>query len=329
MTEFAIQLHGTFPMTRYQGLARAIERYQFTELTVHDIVWWRPVWPILTLVAEATERLLVGPDVTNPYLRHPVDTAANVAALDELSGGRAILGLGAGSMLRPLGIESPRPIAAVRECAALVSQLLAGEAPFRGEVFATSEQARFLWEPIRASVPIFVGAIGPRMTRAVARWADELRPPAIWAPDFFAELKPQVERAALEAGNSAFRLGCDVWISIGDDRAQARALGRQMLTRFLPLHELAPMRAFHAIDPDEVAEVASLLAANEPDGAAAAISDRTLDTFVAAGEVGDVVSGLRRLLAHSPATVTFSGRLGPDPERAIELLGSRVVPEFS
>ena len=72
-------------MWEYPALARAVESHgAFSELTVHDVVWWRPVWPILTLVAEHTERVLVGPDVTHPYLVHPAVTAQNVAALDEL-----------------------------------------------------------------------------------------------------------------------------------------------------------------------------------------------------------------------------------------------------
>jgi alkanesulfonate monooxygenase SsuD/methylene tetrahydromethanopterin reductase-like flavin-dependent oxidoreductase (luciferase family) len=57
-----------------RGLARAVERLPVQELTVHDVVWWRPVWPILTLVAANTERVRLGPDVTHPYLRHPVET---------------------------------------------------------------------------------------------------------------------------------------------------------------------------------------------------------------------------------------------------------------
>src|SRR5437764_3766782 len=112
-------------MWEYPALARAVESHgAFSELTVHDVVWWRPVWPILTLIAEHTERVLVGPDVTHPYLRHPAETAACVAALDELSGGRAILGVGAGSMLERIGVEGARPLVAVRELVELTQRFL-------------------------------------------------------------------------------------------------------------------------------------------------------------------------------------------------------------
>lgn len=324
MTEFGVQLHGTFPMRRYAELARAVESYPFHELTVHDIVWWRPVWPVLTLIGEHTERVLVGPDVTHPYLRHPVDTAACIAALDELSGGRAILGLGVGSMLDPVGIEPRKPLAAVRETAELVQRLLARErTPYEGELFRAREDAQFFWEPPRPRVPVFVGAFAPRMVAEAPKWVDELRPAGIWAPDFFRDIQ---RRACEAAGRDGFRVGCDVWISIGDDRDEARALGRRILAQFLPLGVFGPHVEFYGVPDAEVAAVGAAMRAGDIAAAASQVSDATLDTFVASGSVADVVSGLERLLEAGPSTVTFSGRLGPDPERALELLGREVLP---
>jgi 5,10-methylenetetrahydromethanopterin reductase len=329
VTHFGIQLHGTFPMRRYPALAQAVESHGvFGELTVHDIVWWRPVWPILTLVAASTERVAVGPDVTHPYLRHPADTAANLAALDELSGGRAILGLGAGSLLEPLGIRSARPVTAVRECAELVQRLLARDRePYEGELFRAGPEAVFNWQPPRARVPTFVGAFGPRMVESAAAWADEIRPPGQWAVPFFAELKARAERAAEAAGNERLRVGCDVWLSLDDDRDAARRLGRRLLAQFVPA--LAAMHEFHGIGPDEVEPVAERLRAGDHKGAAAAVSDRLLDTYVGAGDPDDVRAGVERLVEAGASTITFSGRLGPEPERALELLATRVLPELS
>jgi 5,10-methylenetetrahydromethanopterin reductase len=327
MTHFGVQLHGTYPMQRYPELARQVESYDFHELTVHDIVWWRPVWPILTLVAEHTERVLVGPDVTHPYLRHPADTAANVAALDELSNGRAILGLGAGSMLEPLGIRIEKPLRAVRETAELTQRLLARDrTPFRGELFSAEGQAQFFWEPLRPRVPVFVGAYAPRMVDDAPRWADELRPPGIWSPEFFLDVR---RRARNAAGDPNFPVGCDVWTSVGPDRDEARALGRRILAQFLPLPVFAPQVEFHEIDVHEVAAVRAAMSDGNVDRAAATISDRTLDTFVASGDAHDVAKGLEELLDAGPSTVTFSGRLGPDPSRALELLGREILPAMS
>ena len=324
MTEFGVQLHGTFPMRRYVDLARIVESFPFHELTVHDVVWWRPVWPILTLIAEHTERVLVGPDVTHPYLRHPVDTAACVAALDELSGGRAILGLGAGSMLDRIDVPITQPVVAVRETAELVQRFLARDRTrYAGRLFTAHEDAQLFWEPPRTRVPTFVGAYAPRMVADAPRWVDELRPPGMWATGFFRDVQ---RRAREAAGDEAFPVGCDVWISLGEDRDEARALGRRLLAQFLPLPVFRPHVEFQEIDEAEIVGVGDAMRSGDVAGAARLVSDATLDTFVAAGTVADVVAGLERLLEADPSTVTFSGRLGPDPDRALELLGREVLP---
>jgi len=286
MTRFGVQLHGSFPMWEYPALARAVESHAgFGELTVHDVVWWRPVWPILTLVAEHTERVLVGPDVTHPYLAHPAVTAQNIAALDELSRGRAVLGVGRGSFLEPLGIPRRQSPARVKSMVEEVQQLLAGAHP----------TARLNWDPPRPRVPVFLGAFGERMVAAAGGgWCDEVRPPGTWDTRYLEHL-----RALLPAG---VELGCDVWVSIDSDRERARDLAREQLARFLP--QMKAITDFYGVDP------------------AAPITDEVLDLFFAAGSPADVERGLARLLEAAPATVIFSGRLGPDPARAISLLAS-------
>ncbi len=226
MTDFGVQLHGTLPMRAYPELAGAVERHPFRELTVHDVVWWRPVWPILALVGAATERVLVGPDVTHPLLVHPVVTAANLAALDELTGGRAILGVGRGSLTEPLGIAPASP-ARVRGLVEEVERHLAGS---------------FSWQPPRRRVPVFVGAFGPRMLElACTGWADQVRPPGIWDVRFFEDVKRRV------AGR--VELGCEVWTVVDRDRERARDLGREVLAQFLPA--MGAMTAFYRVDPQE------------------------------------------------------------------------------
>jgi 5,10-methylenetetrahydromethanopterin reductase len=307
---FGIQLHGSFPMRLYPELAREVERHPFAELTVHDVVWWRPVWPILTLAAQATERVLIGPDVTHPYLTHPAFIAQNLAGIDELSGGRAILGVGRGSLLEPLGIKRTDAAERVRETVEMVRRLLGGErTEFRGKHFQAGAPAAFLWAPPRAEIPVFVGAFADGTVEACAAWAEEIRPPATWDTRYFEHLRQVAEASAAAAGRRV-RLGAEVWTVVGDDRPAARALGRQVLARFLP--SMAAMTRFYEVDPEEAR------------GGPEAISDRTLDLFVATGPPDEIAEGVRRLGAAGAETVTFSGRLGEDPLRAIRQLGELV-----
>src|ERR671910_859726 len=76
---------------------------------------------VLAAIAMQTRLLRVGPGVTNPYSRHPALLATAAATLDELSGGRAVLGIGAGGTNHAaLGIERRSPVVALREALAVI-----------------------------------------------------------------------------------------------------------------------------------------------------------------------------------------------------------------
>ena len=99
-----------------------LERVKLAEANGYDTAWladerfYREVYSCLTYFAQHTSRIKVGPCVTDPYTRHPALTAMAIATLDELSGGRAILGIGAGiSGFTELGVERKKPARAIRE----------------------------------------------------------------------------------------------------------------------------------------------------------------------------------------------------------------------
>ncbi len=123
----------------------------------------------LTLLAAATERtrrirLAVG--ITSPLLRHPGAISAAVATVDELSGGRAVLGLGVGGhhSLRPFGLTTDRPVGVVKDAIAVARAVLAVERTPDYDPPAHAFGPR--------AVPIWVGARGPQLSRLAARSAD-------------------------------------------------------------------------------------------------------------------------------------------------------------
>src|SRR5437016_3352543 len=134
----------------------------------------RSVWIILAAVAQATERIQLGTCIVNPYTLHPAEMAMAAGALDELSGGRACLGIssGASDFLSWIGIEPEYPLTAVTETVAALRRLFAGEPPGPAGCFVRnwSPQA-YLRFPTRR-IPIYIGAMGPAMLRAIGRVAD-------------------------------------------------------------------------------------------------------------------------------------------------------------
>ena len=104
------------PVAELVELAVSAERLGYDDFWLADERFFREVYTILGLAAARTSRIRLGPGVTDPYSRHPALTAMAIATLDEISGGRAILGLGAGvSGFRELGIDAARSAVAIRE----------------------------------------------------------------------------------------------------------------------------------------------------------------------------------------------------------------------
>jgi len=79
-----------------RALAKATEAAGADWLGIPDAFWWRDGWMLLAEAARVTDRIELGPMVTNPYLRHPFHTVAAVATLQDLAGQRVFVGIAAG-----------------------------------------------------------------------------------------------------------------------------------------------------------------------------------------------------------------------------------------
>ena len=110
------------PVGKVVDVAVEAERLGFERVWIPDEgLAARECYVSLAAVAAATHRVQVGTGITNAYTRHPGVTASAIATLDELSGGRAALGVGAGGglTLTPMAIDRVKPLSAMRELSSL------------------------------------------------------------------------------------------------------------------------------------------------------------------------------------------------------------------
>lgn len=123
---------------------------------------------VLSAAAGRTQRIRLAVGVTSPVLRHPGAIASSLATLDELSSGRAVLGLGiGGSMaLEPFGLRARHPVALLRNAIETARAVFDDKASDGYEPPAHSMPPR--------PVPIWVGARGPQLVRTATRHADGL-----------------------------------------------------------------------------------------------------------------------------------------------------------
>lgn len=138
-----------------------------------DERFYRDVFVSMSAMASATSRATIGTGVTDAFIRHPLLTATAAATLDELSGGRFILGLGAGiSGFDALGIQRIAPATAVREMIGLCRRFWAGEKiEYEGKLLQV--RGAHLEFPARR-IPIYVAGRGERILAVGGQHADGL-----------------------------------------------------------------------------------------------------------------------------------------------------------
>lgn len=265
------------------------ERLGFERCWVYDEgLATRDVYVTMTAIAAATERLHIGPGVTNPYTRHVGQTAAAVATLDEASHGRAFLGVGAGGTLTldPLAIERARPLTAVRETIEASRALFGGEpVTYRGE-HVTLEKARL--DHARADIEIWLAGRGPRMLGLGGASADgvmlDFIPVA--ALGGYVEL---IRDGAASTGNDPAICYSTAVVTDADSLDFVRP---HMTYRLVD----APQKVKEALGmtEDDVARIAGAMA-HGLDAAAEHVPDEWVLPFVIAGTVQECASQLRTL----------------------------------
>jgi 5,10-methylenetetrahydromethanopterin reductase len=158
--KFGVRLADWFGTTQNMvEIALLAEKNGFDSCWVSHDVFMRSSFVTLTSIADHTSRMLLGNTILNPYTTNPAELAMYIASLDELSRGRAICGISAGSLeyMKWLGIPAERPLTRTKEAVDLIRRLLSAEvAKYDGKEFTWSEQNYMRFKPLRSKVPVYI-----------------------------------------------------------------------------------------------------------------------------------------------------------------------------
>jgi 5,10-methylenetetrahydromethanopterin reductase len=300
----ALGLSGNIPVRQAVELARYAEARGFDSCWLHEAYWNRDALIYLTAMALSTRRLGLATGCINPYTRHPVLIASSLAALDELSGGRAIMGFGTGypARLDEQGISHPRPIAAMRESISLIRRLWEGEkVTYIGRAFAITNVAITV-RPARL-IPIYLAGWGPRMLRLAGEVCDGYLARAVESPTSCRRLIGAVRRAAEAGGRSGDSVDAAAYLlcAIARNREAARSAMRRdpfVVYQFAVIRD--EVLAESGVDPASRRPIAEAFWRGDVAEASRQIGDALLDTFTLAGTADDV---LTRLAAYVRAGV--------------------------
>jgi probable F420-dependent oxidoreductase len=205
------------PWPEFLAIARAAEQAGFDSIWVGDHLLYddeQPptpergpweAWTMLAALAAATERVRLGPLVACAGFHPPGLLAKMAATVDEVSGGRLVLGLGAGWNKREFdafGLPYDRRVSRFEEAFTIVRGMLAGERVTLDGRFHTAEDVVLLPEPARP-IPLMIGSNGPRMLSIAlphVQWWNTWYVDYGNTPEGFAELNATISEAAEKAG---------------------------------------------------------------------------------------------------------------------------------
>ncbi|MFA9430742.1 LLM class flavin-dependent oxidoreductase [Egicoccus sp. AB-alg2] len=267
-------------------VARRMEAAGIDEVWITEDYFERGAFALAGAILAATSRVRLGIGVVNPWTRHPVLTAMETAALQELAPGRVVLGLGASNarwMQEQLGIPFEQPLRRLGEAVELVRAGLRGD-PIRQRGLAGTVDARLSFTA--GDVPIVLGVKGPRALDLARHVSDGVLLSVLSAPAYVAWARQRLGSELDQGISSYVAVRCD------DDRRVAREAIRSFVASFLGVHGDHAITRVAGLDPQLARAFTDGLRAGAP--RADLVTEDHLDVFVAAGDRDDVAGALHR-----------------------------------
>jgi alkanesulfonate monooxygenase SsuD/methylene tetrahydromethanopterin reductase-like flavin-dependent oxidoreductase (luciferase family) len=204
-------------------VAHAADGLGYDSLWLVDPAGGTDQFAALAAMAGATRRARLGTGVASIFHRHPLGLAAAARTVDDLSDGRMVLGLGTShrELVADIGVAWRKPFAAMQEAFTIIRGLLDGQTlDFRGAHFRVRGR---LQPPPRRRMPIYLGAVQPRMLRFAGAVADGVFLNHL-TPSYAPHLVAEVRAGAAEAGRdpAAVELICSVPTYVARDEGEAR-----------------------------------------------------------------------------------------------------------
>ena len=201
----------------------------------------RGCFTTLAAAAMATKEIPIGLGITSPYMRHPTIQASESNAVDELSGGRFIMGLGAGKVgteYLDLDMDKYTPVKTHRESMDIIRGIATGQAfAYEGELFkcdmpAVDRQGHGL----RTGIPVYIGATGPYMQRLAGKMSDGLLLPGLTSPGFTRYAREKCWAGAESVGRelpAKFPVGGVILAACSKDGAKAKDATRSYTATYI------------------------------------------------------------------------------------------------
>jgi len=319
-------------MAETAQLAQLCEKLGYDAIWLPDQTFHRDPYLALAAAAQATERIQLGLGVTTPYARHPAQIARAIASLDELSGGRAILGLGAGNkkmFLDKLGLPQKRAAARVRETAIVIRKLLAGESVSweSPDLIMQDVQLEF---PTRANLPIYIASRAPLMLAVGGEVADGVIAEALFTPGGIGYFVGRVQHGVTTAGRDIDPIDKVCWqvVDVTEDRAQGVEALRPWAAHIIGASSDEIVERL-GIAPEVGDAIHAAYRNGGQQAAAEYVTEREVDAVTIVGDAQHCIEKIQGIVQEGIETITLLVRGSvANKERILQQFSEQVMPHI-
>lgn len=318
---FGIEFVPNEPVYKIGYLAKLAEDVGFDTVWITDHYNNRDVYTTLAVLSMMTNRIMLGTGVTNPYTRNAAVTASSIASINELSGGRAILGLGPGdkATFDAMGIDWDKPLSRVKDGITVIRSLLSKErvnvGGFKGAQLAFNA----------GKIPIYMGAQGPKMLELAGAVADGVLINASHPEDFKFAV-PVIRTGAEKAGRKSEDVQVCAYASFSADKDGAKANNAaKMVVAFIVAGSPPNVLERHGIAAEDAGKISASIAKGDFGGVLGGVTPKMVEAFSIAGTPEDCRARVDELLKTGVTQIVVGSPVGPDKERSIKLIGKMIL----
>lgn len=287
-----------------ETLAELVEAAQAAEAAGAGVVWFPELHRTSTIsaaaVAPATHSVGIGTAVALAFVRSPMTMALEAIDIDELSGGRFRLGLATGVQRLNEDWHNARwgkPVAHLRETVACIREFVARAGT--GEPMSVDGEWEHLrirgyqrpFHQVRTEIPVYLGSVGPQMTRLVGEIGDGWLAHELCSPSYVdRQILPHLATGLDQAGRSRDSLDvvASVCAAVDPDARQARRWVAGTVGFYASVRTYADFFAFHGLAAEQARVVEAFRSAATSDDLGDAVADVMVERLAAAGTADDV-----------------------------------------
>jgi 5,10-methylenetetrahydromethanopterin reductase len=322
---FGIEFVPSDPVTKLAYYTKLAEEQGFDNVWITDHYNNRDVYTTLAVLALNTNTIKLGTGVTNPYTRNIAITASSIAAINEISGGRAILGIGPGdkATFDAMGIAWEKPLATSKESIQALRDFFSGK-----KVNIDGERVKIAGAKMAfkaGNIPIYLGAQGPKMLELAGEVADGVLINASHPKDFEIAIKA-IKAGAKRAGRDPKEVDVGAYTCFSIDKKEDKAVGAaKIVVAFIVAGSPPPVLERHGIDVAAAKTIGDAIGKGDFGTVMGAVTPAMMDAFSICGTPEVCAEKVANLQKIGVTQVVCGSPIGPDKEKSIKLIGKEII----